>query len=141
MDKRIQDGTSELLGITDVTYGLGDLQSCVVVRDIMTRVGDKWSVLVVVMLGKQTLRFSELRRIIPDVSQRMLSLTLRQLERDGIVSRAVTPSVPPRVDYALTPLGSTLLATLEHLSNWANEHKVEVLQAREAFDRREATEE
>src|SRR4028118_2238509 len=81
---------------------------CRTISDLLARIGDKWSVLVVTTLGAGSHRFNELRREIPSVSQRMLTLTRRNLERDGLVSRAVTPSIPPRVDYALTPLGRSL---------------------------------
>ena len=82
---------------------------CVFVREVLTRVGDKWSVLAIVLLGDGAQRFSELQRAIEGISQRMLTLTLRGLERDGLVARTIYPTVPPRVDYALTPLGRTLL--------------------------------
>src|SRR5918997_5849822 len=81
---------------------------CRTISDLLSRIGDKWSVLVVTTLGDGSRRFNELRREIPSVSQRMLTLTLRNLERDGLVSRAVTPSIPPRVDYELTALGRSL---------------------------------
>ena len=83
--------------------------TCIVVREILDRVGDKWSVLVISLLGERGHRFGELRRAIEGISQRMLTLTLRQLERDGLVSRTVHATVPPRVDYALTPLGQSVL--------------------------------
>src|SRR5450432_46660 len=95
---------------------------CVVVREILDRVGDKWSVLVIALLGEEGRRFSELRRSIEGISQRMLTLTLRQLERDGLVSRTVHATVPPRVDYALTPLGESVLEPLTALMGWAQQH-------------------
>lgn len=104
-------------------------------RDILDRVGDKWSVLVVVLLGEGTHRFSDLRRSVDGISQRMLTHTLRQLERDGLISRTVYPSVPLRVEYALTPLGQTLLEPLAALAQWAGQHREEVLAARVAYDR------
>ena len=104
-------------------------------RDILDRVGDKWSVLVVVLLGEGTRRFSDLRRSVEGISQRMLTHTLRQLERDGLISRTVYPSVPLRVEYALTPLGQTLLEPLAALAQWAGQHREEVLAARVAYDR------
>src|SRR5215207_2908746 len=82
-------------------------QSCTTVREVLSRVGDKWSVLVIAMLGQGTRRFSELQRSIDGISQRMLTLTLRQIERDGLVERTVYPTIPPRVEYSLTPLGRT----------------------------------
>ena len=106
-------------------------------RDILDRVGDKWSVLVVVLLGEGTHRFSDLRRSVDGISQRMLTHTLRQLERDGLISRTVYPSVPLRVEYALTALGRTLLTPLAALSCWAEEHRPEVLEARAAYDERD----
>ena len=105
-------------------------------RDILDRVGDKWSVLVVVLLGEGTRRFSDLRRSVDGISQRMLTHTLRQLERDGLIGRTVYPSVPLRVEYALTPLGRTLLEPLAALAQWAEEHREVVLAARAAYDGR-----
>jgi DNA-binding HxlR family transcriptional regulator len=105
-------------------------------RQILDRVGDKWSLTVIHQLGA-TRRFTELRRAIPGISQRMLTVTLRGLERDGLVSRTVHPVVPPRVDYELTPLGQTLLGTVCTLMSWAVEHGEEIDQAREAYDERE----
>jgi DNA-binding HxlR family transcriptional regulator len=110
---------------------------CVVVREILDRVGDKWSVLVIALLGEQGLRFSELRRAIEGISQRMLTLTLRQLERDGLVSRTVHATVPPRVDYALTPLGRSVLEPLTVLMRWAQDHGTDVAEARRAYEARQ----
>ncbi|MBN6050354.1 helix-turn-helix transcriptional regulator [Nonomuraea sp. RK-328] len=105
------------------------------VRQILDRVADKWSLLVIALLDCQSLRFSELRREIDGVSQRMLSVTLRHLERDGLVSRTVHPVVPPRVDYALTPLGRTLHETIKALVTWTEDHQREIAEARAAYDR------
>src|SRR5204863_1271191 len=102
--------------------GAREPSECVVVREILDRVGDKWSVLVIALLGEEGRRFSELRRSIEGISQRMLTLTLRQLERDGLVSRTVYATVPPRVDYALTPLGESVLEPLTAFMYWAQEH-------------------
>jgi DNA-binding HxlR family transcriptional regulator len=107
---------------------------CVAVREILNRVGDKWSVLVIVLLGDGTKRFSELKRSIDGISQRMLTLTLRGLERDGLVERTVYPTIPPRVDYALTRLGRTLLEPVTVLATWAQRHRLEIQRARDAFD-------
>src|SRR5438034_9998545 len=85
---------------------------CTTIREVLARVGDKWSVFVITLLGERTMRFTELHRSIESISQRMLTLTLRQLERDGLVDREVYPVVPPRVEYSLTSLGSTLLPPL-----------------------------
>jgi len=103
-------------------------------RDVLDRIGDKWTVLVVIRLRERTHRFSELRRRIEGVSQRMLTETLRQLERDGIVRRTVYPEVPVRVEYALTELGQTLIAPLGALAVWAEEHRPAILSARAAYD-------
>ena len=109
------------------------------VRQILDRIGDKWSLLVIALLDRRRLRFTELRREIDGVSQRMLSVTLRQLERDGLVTRTVYPVVPPRVDYALTPLGRTLHQTIKALVTWTEEHTGEIAASRAAYDARRAT--
>jgi DNA-binding HxlR family transcriptional regulator len=115
---------------------------CRTVSDLLSRIGDKWSVLVVTTLGDGSRRFNELRREIPSVSQRMLTLTLRNLECDGLVSRTVTPSIPPRVDYALTELGRSLQGPLDGLAQWAlaNVGAIHAAQARydRAAEQREA---
>jgi DNA-binding HxlR family transcriptional regulator len=107
---------------------------CRTISTLLARIGDKWTVLVVKTLGEGSKRFNELRREIPSVSQRMLTLTLRNLERDGIVSRAVTPSIPPRVDYALTDLGCSLLTPIMALSEWALENIEAIHEAQARFD-------
>jgi DNA-binding HxlR family transcriptional regulator len=111
---------------------------CLAARDVLNRVGDKWSVFVVALLGEGPRRFSELRRAIEGISQRMLTLTLRGLERDGLVTRTVYATIPPRVDYALTPLGRTLLVPVQALASWADEHRSEMQLARDRFDRKSA---
>lgn len=108
---------------------------CHAMRDALDRVGDKWSVIVVKILGTGPVRFNELRRTVEGISQRVLTSTLRGLERDGLVKRTVYPTNPPQVDYRLTPLGRTLLDAVAALARWAKSHRVEVLQARKAFDR------
>ena len=112
-------------------------EGCTTVREVLTRVGDKWSVLVIGMLGDGTRRFTELRRAIEGISQRMLTLTLRQLERDGLVGRTVHPTIPPRVEYALTPLGRTLREPVTALAAWAEAHRPDIEAARRAFDARQ----
>ena len=107
---------------------------CRTISTLLARIGDKWTVLVVKTLGEGSKRFNELRREIPSVSQRMLTLTLRNLERDGIVSRAVTPSIPPRVDYALTDLGYSLLPPIMALSEWALDNIEAIHEAQARFD-------
>ena len=108
--------------------------ACPAVREVLHRVGDKWSVQIIAFLGGGTMRFSELRRAIEGVSQRMLTLTLRNLERDGLVTRTVFPEVPPRVEYALTRLGETLLEPITALAEWAAEHRTSIQDARSVFD-------
>ena len=107
---------------------------CRAVSDVLARVGDKWSILVVTRLGERPMRFNELRRTIGGISQRMLTLTLRGLERDGLVTRTVFPTVPPRVDYALTALGRDLLHPVSALGAWALRNQVKIARARERFD-------
>jgi DNA-binding HxlR family transcriptional regulator len=107
-------------------------------RRVLDRVGDKWSLLVIELLGDSTQRFSDLRRGVAGISQRMLTVTLRGLERDGLVTRTVHPTVPPRVEYALTVMGRTLLSTVCELVDWADTHVSEIDAARAAYDRRAA---
>ncbi|MCX4664007.1 winged helix-turn-helix transcriptional regulator [Streptomyces uncialis] len=102
------------------------------VTDVLRRVGDKWSVLVIVLLGRRPYRFNELHRGIENISHRMLTRTLRGLETDGLVHREVFPTVPPGVEYSLTPLGRSLLGPLSALADWVVEHHDEVAAAREA---------
>ena len=111
---------------------------CTKVSDILSRIGDKWSVLVIMMLSDGPKRFNALGRSIGGISQRMLSLTLRGLERDGLVTRTVLPAVPPRVDYELTELGHPLRVSVQALGAWAFEHQPAVAAARKAFDERAA---
>jgi len=107
---------------------------CRTISNLLARIGDKWTVLVVTTLAAGTRRFNELRREIPSVSQRMLTLTLRNLERDGLVSRTVTPSIPPRVDYELTDLGRSLVPPLHAIELWALEHVEDIHGAQARFD-------
>ncbi len=108
--------------------------SCVAVREVLNRVGDKWSVLIVQLLADGPKRFSELRRTIDGISQRMLTLTLRGLERDGLVTRTVFPTIPPRVEYELTTLGRTLRKPIQTLAKWAQDNREEIQQARNHYD-------
>lgn len=104
------------------------------VRDVLDRIGDKWSLLLLKTLGQRgTLRFSVLKREVGDISQRMLAQTLRRLEQDGLVRRTVHPTVPPRVDYALTPLGQSLMHPIETLIGWANANHASVRAARQSY--------
>ena len=111
---------------------------CKVTGAVLARIGDKWTVFVIACLASRTMRFNELKRRIGGVSQRMLTLTLRGLERDGLVMRTVYPTVPPRVDYDLTPLGRTLVEPLRGISAWAQANLPKVSAAREAYDKSEA---
>jgi DNA-binding HxlR family transcriptional regulator len=111
-------------------------QDCRAVSSVLALVGDKWTVLIVVLLGDGPKRFNEIKRMVGGISQRMLTFTLRGLERDGLVTRTVYPTTPQRVDYELTKLGSTLWKAVEPLSFWARDHVVEILDSRERFDRK-----
>jgi DNA-binding HxlR family transcriptional regulator len=107
---------------------------CRTISSLLARIGDKWTVLVVETLGQGPKRFNELRREIPSVSQRMLTLTLRNLERDGLVSRTVTPTIPPRVDYELTELGKSLQKPITALAGWALDNVEAIHQAQAHYD-------
>jgi DNA-binding HxlR family transcriptional regulator len=107
---------------------------CRTISTLLSRIGDKWTVLVVQTLADGPRRFNELRREIPSVSQRMLTLTLRNLERDGLVSRTVTPTIPPRVDYELTDLGHSLQKPVSELASWALDHVEAIHQAQARYD-------
>ena len=109
---------------------------CRAVSGVLARVGDKWSVLIVTRLGRRAMRFNELKREIGGISQRMLTLTLRGLERDGLVTRTVFPTIPPRVDYELTALGRSLLVPVSALGDWALQNQKKIAEAREKFDGR-----
>ena len=117
----------------------GEVMSGCRIREILERVGDKWSLQVIFHLGAGPVRFTGLKRSIDGVSQRMLTVALRGLERDGIVRRTMYPVIPPRVEYALTPLGATLLDAAGTLVSWANAHLDEVDAARAAYDARAGT--
>lgn len=108
---------------------------CQTISGLLQRIGDKWSVLVVETLGSGSLRFNELRRAIPPISQRMLTLTLRNLERDGLVNRTVTPSIPPRVDYELTELGRSLQKPICGLVSWSMDNVGAIHEAQDRYDR------
>lgn len=110
----------------------GELEPCPI-RDVLDRIGDRWSLLVLWSLMDGSLRFSELHRAIGDISQRMLSQTVRRLEQDGFISRKVTPSVPQRVDYALTPLGGSFLKPMNGLIDWADAHRKAIRAARARY--------
>jgi DNA-binding HxlR family transcriptional regulator len=106
------------------------------VRQILDRIADKWSLLVISLLERRTMRFGELVREIDGISKRMLTVTLRSLERDGLIHRTIHAEVPPRVEYQLSDLGCTLLGTIQALVHWTEEHQEEIARARERFDAR-----
>ena len=108
--------------------------SCQAVNSVLARVGDKWSVLIIVLLGDGKLRFNEIKRLVGGISQRMLTLTLRGLERDGLVKRTIFPTIPPRVEYELTELGRSLRCAVVPLGAWAQQHVGDIHKARETFD-------
>src|ERR1700689_3294318 len=112
--------------------------ACVAAREVLNRVGDKWSIYIVGYLRDGPLRFNELRRCIEGISQRMLTLTLRGLERDGLVTRTISPTIPPRVDYELTRLGRGLSEPGIALGEWAKTHQDEIEAARSHFDEKDA---
>jgi DNA-binding HxlR family transcriptional regulator len=109
---------------------------CRAAASIVARVGDKWSMFVIMLLGAGPRRFNEIKRMVGGISQRMLTLTLRGLERDGLVTRTVFPTIPPRVDYELTDLGRGLWQPVKALGKWVNDHQTEIEDARARFDRR-----
>src|SRR5476649_1214731 len=123
-----QEGTQSIPGNLHVP------EDCRAVSEVLSRVGDKWTVLVVSTLGDGAKRFNELRRALGSISQRMLTLTLRGLERDGLVTRTVFTTVPPRVDYELTKLGRSLLEPVSALGLWARKNRATIEAARQRFD-------
>jgi DNA-binding HxlR family transcriptional regulator len=136
-----QEGTFLSVGNTDVPVDLHvephhSRSACRDVSEVLSRVGDKWSVQVVMLLGGGPRRFNDLRRTVGGISQRMLTLTLRGLERDGLVTRTVFPTIPPRVDYELTDLGHSLWKPVEALGKWAIANAGTIEAARRTFDSR-----
>ncbi|MEV6965309.1 helix-turn-helix domain-containing protein [Hamadaea sp. NPDC051192] len=126
---------------TAVTTLVADLEPCghedhpdCGIRDVLARLGDKWSVLVIVELASGPRRFRELQRAIHGISQRMLTLSVRRLERDGLVVRTVYPTVPAQVDYRLTELGASLTHLVRQLTDWSAAHKEVIAEARDAYD-------
>ena len=126
--RRTQEGTSVL------PRNLHEPEDCRAVSEVLSRVGDKWTVLVVWTLGDGSKRFNALRKALGSISQRMLTLTLRALERDGLVTRTVFPTIPPRVDYELTELGRSLLDPVSELGSWARRNRRAIENARHRFD-------
>lgn len=115
-----------------------ETEDCRAISEVLGRIGDKWSVLVVSRLGDGPMRFNELRHAIGGISQKMLTATLRSLERDGFLIRTVTPVIPPRVDYELTDLGRELLVPVQGLGDWARGNMARIVASRQAFDERPA---
>jgi DNA-binding HxlR family transcriptional regulator len=126
--RRRQEGTSMLPSNLHVP------EDCRAVSEVLSRVGDKWTILVVSELGDGPKRFNEIRRALGSISQRMLTLTLRGLERDGLVTRTVFPTIPPRVDYELTKLGRSLLEPVSGIGLWARQNRAAIHEARVRFD-------
>lgn len=120
--------------MTDPVITPDEAATQALVRDLLERIGDKWSVVVICQLGESTCRFNELRRRCAPITQRMLSVTLRGLERDGLVRRTVFDTKPPRVDYALTARGLSLLTVVRELAGWAEGHLDGILHSRASFD-------
>jgi DNA-binding HxlR family transcriptional regulator len=117
--------------------GAFDASRCPV-RDVLAHIGDKWATLILLTLGERPARFGALRRALPDISQRMLTQTLRDLQRDGLIRRKVFATVPPSVEYSLTPLGLSLIAPIVALVQWADEHHAAIVRARRAFEQSSA---
>lgn len=113
-----------------------DLKRCPI-RDVLDRIGDKWSTLLLLTLSHRSHRFGELRRTIPDISQRMLTQTLRDLQRDGLITRHVHPTNPPSVEYRLTAMGGSLIESLQALVKWADTHQEAIHEARAIYDGKE----
>jgi DNA-binding HxlR family transcriptional regulator len=109
-------------------------EDCHAISETLARIGDKWTLLVVELLADGPMRFNEIRRTIGNISQRMLTLTVRGLERDGLVTRTVYPTIPPRVDYELTKLGRTLREPVMAIANWARKNRPTIAEARKVFD-------
>lgn len=134
-----QERKNSVLSHIDMTVeDLPDHKECASISEVLTRVGDKWSVLVVMMLRDRPRRFNELKRAVSGISQHMLAITLRGLERDGLVTRTQYPTIPPRVDYELTPLGHSLRAPVEALGRWAMANQQAMKAAQGAFDAKRA---
>ncbi len=125
---------SRRLTVADRAADAHEVSGCAPARDILARIGDKWSMLIVILLGDGPLRFNDLKRQTDGITQRMLSRALKSLERDGLVSRHVTPSVPPRVDYALPPLGVSLWSVIKSLGKWAGENHSKIAISRSNYD-------
>ncbi|MCX2926155.1 winged helix-turn-helix transcriptional regulator [Streptomyces sp. NEAU-W12] len=119
---------------TEPVVRCGDEHEDCGIREVLDRIGDKWSVLVVVELAQGVRRFRQLQRAVPGISQRMLTLTVRRLERDGLVTRTVHPTVPPQVEYELTAMGHSLTHLVKALADWSAEHRDAIARARREWD-------
>ncbi|MFJ8852598.1 winged helix-turn-helix transcriptional regulator [Streptomyces sp. NPDC102437] len=119
---------------TDPVVSCGDEHEDCGIREVLDRIGDKWSVLVVVELAQGVRRFRQLQRAVPGISQRMLTLTVRRLERDGLVTRTVHPTVPPQVEYELTTMGHSLTHLVKALADWSARHRDAIARARQEWD-------
>jgi len=126
--KKAQEGTNRIPGNLHVP------EDCRAVSEVLARVGDKWTILVVGELGPGPRRFNEIRKALGSISQRMLTLTLRGLERDGLVTRTVFPTIPPKVEYELTALGRSLLVPVSGIGLWARQNRAAIQEARQRFD-------
>jgi DNA-binding HxlR family transcriptional regulator len=126
--KKAQEGTNRIPGNLHVP------DECRAVSEVLSRVGDKWTILVVNELGPGPRRFNEIRKALGSISQRMLTLTLRGLERDGLVTRTVFPTIPPKVEYELTALGRSLLVPVSGIGLWARQNRTAIQEARQRFD-------
>jgi DNA-binding HxlR family transcriptional regulator len=133
VDSEHAEPVCEPSGTGEASPAAGEPSACHA-REVLQRVGDKWSMYVINLLGQGTKRFSELHRSIDGITARMLTVTLRGLERDGIVTRTIHPVIPPRVDYALTPMGLTLLDAIGQLVSWADSHLPEISAAQADYD-------
>jgi DNA-binding HxlR family transcriptional regulator len=141
VDSGYVDPVRDPVGVTDCeplgpASGLSPCRA----REVLQRVGDKWSMYVIDLLGQGTMRFSELHRAIDGITARMLTVTLRGLERDGVVTRTIHPVIPPRVEYDLTPMGQTLLGAIGQLVTWADSHLPEISAAQADYDARHPAE-
>jgi len=136
LDRHTEVTTSDIQAMNDGVdaWVANEFSGACPVRDVLDRVGDKWSVLVVLRLGRGPERFRALLRAVAGISQRMLTVTLRGLERDGLVHRKVFDTRPPSVEYSLTPLGHSLLSHITGLANWAVEYDADIKQAQSEYD-------
>jgi DNA-binding HxlR family transcriptional regulator len=132
--RRARQADRDLVAVFQRWAGTSTGSGICPIRDVLDQIGDKWTTLMLIALSDGPRRFGELRRAIPDISQRMLTQTLRDLQRDGLVARDVFATVPPTVEYRLTPLGRSLLGPLETLTAWAARHAGAIQTARSTFD-------